>query len=122
MSKEKKVGFIGLMNSFPKPFWTASIMELFERVAWYGMFAILAMYLVASKDDKGLGFTDNQGGTIIGIVTGTLYFLPLITGAIADRIGYKKSLIIAYIILIIGYFALGHVSSYWGFFGVFYVC
>jgi len=119
MSKEKKVGFIGLMNSFPKPFWTASIMELFERVAWYGMFAILAMYLVASKDDKGLGFTDNQGGTIIGIVTGTLYFLPLITGAIADRIGYKKSLIIAYIILIIGYFALGHVSSYWGFFGVF---
>lgn len=112
-------GFIGLMKSFPKPFWVASVMELFERVAWYGMFAILAMYLVASKDVNGLGFTDDQGGAIIGFVTGTLYFLPLITGAIADKIGYKRSLIIAYIILIIGYFSLGYVQSYWGFFAVF---
>lgn len=113
------VGFIRLMKSFPKPFWVASIMELFERIAWYGMFAILAMYLVASKDVNGLGFTDEQGGAIIGFVTGTLYFLPIITGAIADRIGYKKSLIIAYIILAIGYFALGYVNSYWEFFAVF---
>ena len=120
MSTENNdLGFGGLMKSFPKPFWVASIMELLERIAWYGMFAILAMYLVASKDIKGLGFTDDQGGTIIGIVTGTLYFLPLITGAIADRIGYKKSLIISYVILVVGYLALGHVSSYWGFFGVF---
>ena len=120
MSTEKKsLGFTDLMNSFPKPFWVASVMELFERVAWYGMFAILAMYLVASKDVNGLGFTDDQGGAIIGFVTGTLYFLPLITGAIADKIGYKKSLIISYTILAIGYFALGYVDSYWGFFAVF---
>lgn len=120
MSEEKKgLSFSQLMSSFPKTFWVASAMELLERFAWYGMFAILAMYLVASKDLNGLGFTDDQGGAIIGIVTGTLYFLPLITGAIADRIGYKKSLIISYTILAIGYATLGHVSTYWSFFGVF---
>ncbi len=120
MSNEKKeLSFGGLMKSFPKTFWVASIMELLERFAWYGMFAILAMYLVASKDVKGLGFTDDQGGAIIGIVTGTLYFLPLITGAIADRIGYKKSLIISYSMLAIGYLTLGHITGYWAFFAVF---
>lgn len=118
-TENNNMGFGQLMKSFNKSFWTASVMELFERIAWYGMFAILAMYLVFSKDDKGLGFTDDQGGAIIGFVTGTLYFLPVITGAIADKIGYKRSLIIAYVILVIGYFTLGHITSFWGFFSVF---
>jgi dipeptide/tripeptide permease len=120
MSTEKKdLGFIELMKSFSSTFWKASFFELFERFAWYGMFAILAMYLVASKDINGLGFTDDQGGLIIGVVTGTLYFLPIITGAIADKIGYRKSLIIAFVILASGYLTLNFVQSYWAFFAVF---
>jgi len=120
MSTEKKdLGFIELMKSFPSTFWKASVFELFERFAWYGMFAILAMYLVASKDVNGLGFTDDQGGLIICAVTATLYFLPLITGAIADKIGYRKSLMIAFVILASGYFTLNFVQSYWAFFSVF---
>jgi len=118
-STEKKMGFIELMKSFPKRFWMASIFELLERFAWYGMFAILAMYLVASKDKNGLGFTDEQGGKIIGDITALLYFLPIITGAIADRIGYKTSLIISFVILAIGYFTLGNVHSFWAFYFVF---
>jgi len=120
MSTEKKdLGFIELMKSFSSTFWKASFFELFERFAWYGMFAILAMYLVASKDDNGLGFTDDQGGLIIGVVTATLYFLPIITGAIADKIGYRKSLMISFVILASGYFTLNFVQSYWAFFIVF---
>ncbi len=120
MSEEqKKMGFIELMKSFPKRFWMASVFELLERFAWYGMFAILAMYLVASKDKNGLGFTDEQGGKIIGDITALLYFLPLITGAIADRIGYKKSLIISFVTLAIGYATLGYVHSFWTFYFVF---
>lgn len=120
MSTEKKgMSFMELMKSFPKRFWMASIFELLERFAWYGMFAILAIYLVASKDVNGLGFTDQQGGKIIGDITALLYFLPLITGAIADRIGYKKSLIIAFVMLAIGYGTLGYVHSFWTFYFVF---
>lgn len=118
-TENKKIGFIPLMKSFPKRFWMASVFELLERFAWYGMFAILAMYLVASKDKNGLGFTDDQGGKIIGDVTGLLYFLPLITGAIADRIGYKLSLVISFVTLAIGYATLGYIHSYWSFYFVF---
>ncbi len=94
-------------------------MELFERWAWYGMFAVLALYLTNSTDTGALGFTQAQKGYLIGTVVGLLYFLPTITGAIADKYGYKKILILSYIILAIGYFLMGQVKSYAGMWFVF---
>lgn len=111
MSKEKK-SFLKVMGSYPKTFWVASIMELFERWAWYGMFAVLALYLTGSTDEGALGFSHVQKGQIMGIVTAILYLLPLFTGVISDKIGYKLSLIIAYIMLISGYYLMGEMDSY----------
>jgi proton-dependent oligopeptide transporter, POT family len=48
----------------------------------------------------------------MGTVVMVLYFLPVITGAIADRIGFKRTLIIAYTILSSGYLAMGFLTSY----------
>ena len=118
MSSEKK-SFFGVMMSFNKTFWIASGMELFERWAWYGLFAVLALYLTGSTDEGGLGFTHTEKGQIMGIVTAILYLLPMITGVIADKIGYKLSLIIAYVLLITGYYFMGEVSSYTSVFLVF---
>ncbi|MCF8235488.1 MAG: MFS transporter [Bacteroidales bacterium] len=106
------MGFAKTIREFPRTFWTANTMELFERWAWYGIFIILPLYLTGSIDDGALGFSQNQKGILMGTVTGILYFLPLFTGAIADRYGYKKVLVISYIILSIGYLSLGYVSSY----------
>ncbi len=108
MSKIGKV-----IKSFPKVFWVANTMELFERWAWYGLFAVLALYLTHSTDEGALGFTSTQKGTLMGTVTAILYFLPVITGAIADRTGYKKSLIIAFTILASGYMMMGYFTDYW---------
>ncbi len=106
MTKKKNV-----FTKFPKVFWVANTMELFERWAWYGMFAVLALYLTGSTDEGALGFTQSQKGNIMGPVTAILYLLPLITGALADRLGYKKVLITAYIILSSGYFFMGSIHS-----------
>jgi POT family proton-dependent oligopeptide transporter len=111
MSTVKK-SFFGVMKSYNKGFWVASTMELFERWAWYGLFAVLALYLTGSTDDGGLGFSHTEKGQIMGIVTAILYLLPVFTGVIADKIGYKLSLIIAYVILISGYYIMGEVQSY----------
>jgi len=111
MTTENK-SFVKTITSFNKTFWTASSMELFERWAWYGLFAVLALYLTGSTDDGGLGFTHTEKGQIMGYVTAILYLLPLFTGVIADKIGYKLSLIIAYVILITGYYLMGEVSTY----------
>lgn len=118
MSTENK-SFLQVIGSFKKPFWIASIMELFERWAWYGIFAVLALYLTGSTDEGALGFTHTEKGQIMGIVTAILYLLPLFTGVIADKIGYKLSLIIAYVMLISGYYFMGEVNSYQNVFLVF---
>ncbi len=87
-------------------------MELFERWAWYGMFILLALYFTGSTDDGGLGFTQGQKGLLMGTVVGILYVLPTITGAIADKFGYKRILILSYLILGSGYLLMGSVTSY----------
>ncbi len=105
---------------FPKTFWAANSLELFERWAYYGVFNLLALYLTGSLATGALGFSQMEKGMIMGIVNAILYFLPVITGSIADRFGYKKVLIIAFIILSSGYFVMGLVSSFAGVFLAFF--
>ncbi len=107
MSKINRV-----FKKFPQTFWTANTMELFERWAWYGMFMLFALYLTGSKDTGALGFTQEQKGYLMGPVVAILYFLPVITGAISDRYGYKLTLIVSYLIMATGYFMMGYFKSY----------
>ncbi len=87
-----------VFRSFPKTFWVANLIELLERWAWYGFFMLFANYLTGSTETGALGFTQAQKGTIMGVGTAILYFLPLLTGAIADRFGYKRVLFFAFVI------------------------
>lgn len=118
MSTENRT-FIQSVKSFNKTFWLGSFMELMERWAWYGVFTLFALYLVGSTDEGGLGFNHIQKGNIMSDITGLLYLLPIFTGVIADRIGYKLSLVIAYVILIAGYYLMGTVDTYWSMYFVF---
>ena len=118
MPKQKK-SFFKTISSLHKNFWLASFMELMERWAWYGIYTLFGIYLVGSTDVGGLGFDHIQKGRIMGNIVGILYFLPLIFGVIADRIGYKLSLAISYIIMIVGYYLLGEMTSYWGVYSAF---
>ena len=101
-----------VMKKFPRVFWVSNIMELFERWAWYGFYNAFALYLTLSKDTGALGFTQLQKGAIIGTGSMLLYFLPIITGAIADRVGYKKVLILSFTTYVAGYFMVGTFDSY----------
>lgn len=105
-------GFISQVKSYPRTFWSANILELFERWGYYGIFNLLALYLTNSPESGALGFTQVEKGLIMGIVNAILYFLPLITGAIADKYGYRNVLILSFIIMSSGYFLMGIVSSF----------
>lgn len=85
-------------KKFPGTFWVANTIELFERWAWYGFFMLFANYLTASTEMGALGLSQEEKGWIMGVGTAILYFLPLITGSLADRFGYKKTLFVAFII------------------------
>lgn len=93
--------------AFPRTFWTANLMELFERGAYYGMNAVLAVYLA-----DVLHFQKQAIGLLQGFVYALTYILPILGGALADRLGYRKMLLIAFSLLSIGYFAAGNFDSY----------
>jgi len=87
---------------FPRTFWVANIVELFERAAYYGCFIFLAVYLTTR-----VGFTDVEAGVLTGLFSFFLYFMPTFMGALSDRIGFKKAICLAFGLLGIGYFILG---------------
>jgi len=87
---------------FPAAFWTANIVELFERAAYYGVFIAITLYL-----SRIVGFDDIEAAWIGGIFSAGLYFLPPFTGAFADKIGFRNAVILAFALLSLGYFSLG---------------
>ncbi len=98
--------------AFPKVFWASNFIELFERWAWYGFYNALALYLTGSRDTGALGFSAGEKGIIMGTGSMLLYFLPIITGAIADKVGYKKVLSLSFALYIITYWMVGHFQSF----------
>jgi dipeptide/tripeptide permease len=87
---------------FPRAFWTANVVELFERAAYYAVFIALTLYLT-----NVVGFDDIAAGWIGGAFSAGIYFLPPFAGAVADRIGFRKAIILAFALLTVGYFTLG---------------
>jgi POT family proton-dependent oligopeptide transporter len=106
-------------HKFPATFWIANTMEIFERMAWYGFFAVSSLYITNPRSEGALGLSSEQRGTLQGAITFILYLLPVLSGALADRYGYKKMFAIAFSILTPAYFLLGQFQSYGGFFFVF---
>ena len=111
MSKEKI-----RLREFPGSFWVANTLEIFERMAWYGFFAVSSLYITGAVGEGGLGFTDEDRGVLQGVVTFFLYLFPVVTGALADRYGFKKMLIAAFIVLIPSYYLLGQLKTFPTFF------
>ncbi len=104
------------LKKLPRTFWVANSIELIERWAWYGFFMLFANYLTKSTDLGGLQFSQTEKGMIMGIGTGILYFLPIITGAIADKYGYKKVLYIAFSVYTTAFIFLPMFHSFTGVF------
>lgn len=86
------------LKQYPSTFWVANTLELFERLAWYGFFMLFANYLTGTSESGALEFSQTQKGLIMGVGTAILYFLPVITGAIADNYGFKRVLFISFLI------------------------
>ena len=102
----------GVLRSFPRSFWVANVMELFERGAYYGMNSVLAIYLSDSVSEGGLGFSEQSVGFLQGLIYALTYIVPILGGALADRYGYRRMLLVAFSFLAVGYFLTGQMSAY----------
>ncbi len=97
-----------IRTGFERPFWVANLSEIFERLSYYGAFASLANYL-----HEKLSFPTEQTGTLAGIFGGMVWFLAIFGGAVADKLGFRRALSLAYLILAAAYFLLGSLSASW---------
>jgi dipeptide/tripeptide permease len=98
----EKTGLLSGLKGFTRPFWIANGVELLERLAYYAVFIVLTLYL-----SNVWGFSDGEAGIISGLFSALLYFLPLFTGAYADKIGFRSAILIAFFFLTVGYAGLG---------------
>jgi POT family proton-dependent oligopeptide transporter len=106
------MGKVSVLRDFSRTFWVANVMELFERAAYYGLNSVLAVYLTNSLATGGLGASEQAVGFLQGIVYAATYVLPILGGALADRYGYRRMLLVAFSLLATGYFAAGRMSAY----------
>jgi len=97
-----------IRTGFERPFWVANISELFERLSYYAAFASLARYL-----HETLNFRVEQASSLSGLFGGLVWFLAVFGGTVADRLGFRRSLSLAYLILSCSYFLLGSIGSAW---------
>ncbi|MGB2668954.1 MAG: hypothetical protein WAK48_33545, partial [Candidatus Acidiferrum sp.] len=95
-------------SGFERAFWVANVSELFERLAYYAAFASLARYL-----HETLSFPLERAANLAGLFGGLVWFLAIFGGAIADRLGFRRALSLAYLILAGSYFLLGSLGAAW---------
>ncbi len=97
-----------IREGFERSFWIANFTEIFERVAYYSTTAVLAVYLT-----EQLHFSDELTGSLVGTFGLVVWFLPILGGTLADRFGFRRALMFAYLMMTVGYFLLGSLSAPW---------
>ena len=91
----------------PRGLATLFFTEMWERFSYYGMRALLILFMVAPVANGGLGFDKTNAGAIYGLYTGTVYLACLPGGWIADRIiGAKRAVLLGGILIALGHLCL----------------
>ena len=101
-----------MLGTHPKGLYLLFATEMWERFSYYGMRALLVLYLTTSLLNGGLGFTESDASLLYGIFTGMVYFTPMIGGWLADNyIGQRRSITIGAIVMMLGQLCLFYESS-----------
>lgn len=102
----------------PKGLYILFFTEMWERFSYYGMRAILVLYLVAetTAENSGLGWTDKEALSLYGTYTMLVYVMSIPGGWIADKfLGQKKSVLVGGILLVLGHGILSF-EELWAFY------
>lgn len=95
------------VSGFSRPFWAANISELFERIAFYGMTPVLVPYLTEVR-----GFDETAAIRLSGNLGFVVYGLTILSGMFADWLGYRRAMLLAYLLLAAGYLGIGAAPNF----------
>lgn len=100
------------VQGHPKGLYLLFATEMWERFSYYGMRALLILYLTKTLVEGGLGYTDQDASLLYGFFTGFVYFTPLIGGWLADNyLGQRKAIVIGALLMMLGQFSLAYETS-----------
>lgn len=91
---------------FPRVFWIAILLEVIERMAFYGVYINLSVYL-----GQTVGLSDKEIGSLLGVFALTRSWVPVLTGALSDKLGFRRSLVLSFSLYVLAYLALYAVAS-----------
>ena len=118
---KKKVPVITQVRQMGSMFWIANGSEALERLAFFGVRAVLPLYMF--DKESGLGLSMTEKGIILGVWALIQCLLPMVSGGYAEAYGYRKSLVIAFGLNTLGYLLMANVvtlagGSHWGHFAL----
>src|SRR5437016_362012 len=110
------------IGGHPKGLMTLFFTEMWERFSYYGMRAILLLYMVAPADKGGLGYNNAKAAFIYGLYTSAVYLAALPGGWIADNIlGARIAVLIGGIVIAMGHFSMVFPSVQFFYAGLFLI-
>ncbi len=112
----EKLTFLDQVKALSWPFWVVNIMEMIERLAYYGVRVVIPIYIAQANEPGGLHFTQAQKGEIFMAWALVQSVLPVFTGGFADRYGYKRQIVAAIVLKAAGYTLMATQREYWPFF------
>jgi len=106
IKNKRTIQDMGKVLNHPSGLFVLFFTEMWERFSYYGMRALLVLFLTASLMDGGYGWERSDALELYALYTGLVYFTPIIGGVIADKLlGYRMAVFIGALIM-----ALGHAS------------
>ncbi len=116
LADTRQLGLFAALASLSWVFWVVGGMELVERLAFYGVKAVATLYAKSPASEGGLGVTLTEFGYILTVWAFVQTFVPVFTGGLSDRFGYKETIFASTVIKIIAYLVMAFFPTYWGFF------
>jgi POT family proton-dependent oligopeptide transporter len=112
----QQLGFGEALTSLGYVFWIVGAMEMVERLAYYGVKAVATLYAKAPASSGGLGITMSRFGNILMAWALVQALVPVLTGGLSDRYGYKETIFASTVVKISGYLTMAAWPTYGGFF------
>ena len=112
----KQLGLVAGIASLGYVFWIVGEMEMVERLAYYGVKAVATLYAKAPASEGGLGVSLSSFGNLLLAWAMFQTVVPVFTGGLSDRFGYKQTIAASTVVKICGYLLMAAFPSYWGFF------
>jgi dipeptide/tripeptide permease len=108
-------GFFAQISNFQRAFWMLNIMEMLERLAYYGVRVVIPIYIAQADEINGVHFSQIDKGIIFLWWAVVQSLTPLFSGGFADRYGYKRTISVSIVLKIIGYLLMATQREFYPF-------